>query len=109
MTSRNSAIRNGAERMAINMPIQGTAADIMKIAMRRVYERIAKRGLEARVLLQVHDELVAEVPNDEIDETAAILREEMGGAYSLDVPLVVDVRTGANWDEMTRMQVKAAA
>jgi DNA polymerase-1 len=52
---------------------------------------------------------VAEVPNDEIDETAAILREEMGGAYSLDVPLVVDVRTGANWDEMTRIQVTAAA
>jgi DNA polymerase-1 len=109
MTSRNSAIRNAAERMAINMPIQGTAADIMKIAMRRVYERLAKGGLETRVLLQVHDELVAEVPNDEIDETAAILRDEMGGAYSLDVPLVVDVRTGANWDEMTRMQVRAAA
>jgi DNA polymerase-1 len=109
MTSPNSAIRGGAERMAINMPIQGTAADVMKIAMRRVYERLAKSGLEARVLLQVHDELVAEVPNDEIDEVAAILREEMGGAYSLDVPLVVDVRTGANWDEMTRMQVTAAA
>jgi DNA polymerase-1 len=109
MTSRNSAIRNAAERMAINMPIQGTAADIMKIAMRRVYDRMAKTGLDARVLLQVHDELVAEVPAGEVDEMAAILCEEMSRAYALDVPLVVDVRTGANWDEMKRMQVPATA
>ena len=109
MTSRNSAIRGAAERMAINMPIQGTAADIMKIAMRRVYDRLAKSTLGSRVLLQVHDELVAEVPREEVDEVAAILAEEMSGAYALDVPLVVDVRTGANWDEMTRMQVATTA
>ncbi len=109
MTSPNRAIRNGAERMAINMPIQGTAADIMKIAMRRVYDRLAKSKLNARVLLQVHDELVAEVPKDEVDEVAAVFVEEMGGAYALDVPLVVDVRTGSNWDEMKRLEVKAPA
>jgi len=109
MTSPNRSIRGAAERMAINMPIQGTAADIMKIAMRRVYDRIAKEGLQARVLLQVHDELVAEVPRGEVDAVAAVFWEEMGRAYALDVPLVVDVRTGDNWDEMTRMQVKAAA
>jgi len=109
MTSSNRAIRSAAERMAINMPIQGTAADIMKIAMRRVYDRLAKSSLEARVMLQVHDELVAEVPRDEVDEVAAIFNEEMGGAYALDVPLIVDVRTGANWDEMTRLEVKAPA
>jgi DNA polymerase-1 len=109
MTSPNRAIRSGAERMAINMPIQGTAADIMKIAMRRVYERFATAGVRARVLLQVHDELVAEVPRDEVDEVAAILSEEMGNAYALDIPLVVDVRSGANWDEMTRLEVKAPA
>jgi DNA polymerase-1 len=109
MTSTNRSIRGAAERMAINMPIQGTAADIMKIAMRRVYDRLAKSNLAARVLLQVHDELVAEVPRDEVDDVAAVLSEEMGNAYSLDVPLVVDVRVGANWDEMTRMKVKAAA
>jgi DNA polymerase-1 len=109
MTSANRSIRGAAERMAINMPIQGTAADIMKIAMRRVYDRLASAGLRARVLLQVHDELVAEVPAAEVDELAAILVEEMGAAYALDVPLVVDVRWGSNWDEMTRMQVKAAA
>jgi DNA polymerase-1 len=109
MTSPNGAIRGAAERMAINMPIQGTAADIMKIAMRRVYERLAKSDLKARVLLQVHDELVAEVPKADVDEMAAILAEEMSSAYQLDVPLVVDVRSGANWDEMTRMRVTAAA
>ena len=109
MTSPNSGIRGAAERMAINMPIQGTAADIMKIAMRRVYERLASAGVRARVLLQVHDELVAEVPSAEVDTMAAILREEMIAAYELDVPLVVDVRSGSNWDEMTRMQVPAAA
>jgi DNA polymerase-1 len=109
MTSPNGAIRGAAERMAINMPIQGTAADIMKIAMRRVYERLAKSDLKARVLLQVHDELVAEVPKADVDEMAAILAEEMSSAYQLEVPLVVDVRSGANWDEMTRMRVTAAA
>src|SRR5581483_2720209 len=109
MASPNSAIRNAAERMAINMPIQGTAADIMKIAMRRVYDRLAAGGLRARVLLQVHDELVAEVPKTEVDEVACILCDEMSRAYELDVPLVVDVRSGANWDEMTRMQVPAPA
>ena len=109
MTSPNRSIRSGAERMAINMPIQGTAADIMKIAMRRVYDRLAKEKHHARVLLQVHDELVAEVPTAEIDDTAEILREEMGNAYVLDVPLVVDVRAGRNWDDMTRLQVKTAA
>ena len=109
MTSPNRSIRGAAERMAINMPIQGTAADIMKIAMRRVYDRLAKSKLAARVLLQVHDELVAEVPRGEVDEVVAVFSEEMGSAYALDVPLVVDVRTGANWDEMTRLEVKAPA
>ena len=109
MTSPNRAIRNGAERMAINMPIQGLAADIMKIAMRRVYDRLARSNVGARVLLQVHDELVAEVPREQVDELAAIFVEEMGGAYQLDVPLVVDVRSGTNWEEMTRLQVKTPA
>ena len=109
MTSGNRAIRSAAERMAINMPIQGTAADIMKIAMRRVYDRLAKEKHDARVLLQVHDELVSEVPTAQIDDIAEILGQEMGNAYALDVPLVIDVRAGPNWDEMTRLQVKTAA
>jgi DNA polymerase-1 len=109
MTSPNSAVRGAAERMAINMPIQGTAADIMKIAMRRVYDRLARTGSAARVLLQVHDELVAEVPRDEVDATARLLCDEMSAAYALDVPLVVDLRVGENWDEMTRIRLPAPA
>ena len=79
------------------------------IAMRRVYDRLEREKLEARVLLQVHDELVAEVPREAVDALAAILTEEMSAAYALDVPLVVDVRAGTNWDEMTRLRVTAAA
>jgi DNA polymerase-1 len=109
MTSRNSAVRNAAERMAINMPIQGTAADIMKIAMRRVYDRLAEMESEARVMLQVHDELVVELPLGAVDVTAQMLRDEMSAAYALDVPVIVDVRVGTNWDEMTRIPQPATA
>jgi DNA polymerase-1 len=109
MTSRVNAVRNAAERMAINMPIQGTAADIMKIAMARVHRALHASDLHARVLLQVHDELVAEVPRLEVERMARLLGDEMSGAYELDVPLVVDVRAGPNWDEMQRLEVPATA
>jgi DNA polymerase-1 len=109
MTSRVNAVRNAAERMAINMPIQGTAADIMKIAMARVHRALHDSDLHARVLLQVHDELVAEVPRLEVERMARLLGDEMSGAYELDVPLVVDVRAGPNWDEMQRLKVPATA
>ena len=109
MTSRVNAVRNAAERMAINMPIQGTAADIMKIAMSRVHRALHDSDLHARVLLQVHDELVAEVPRLEVERMARLLCDEMSAAYQLDVPLVVDVRVGPNWDEMERLEVPAAA
>jgi len=100
MASSNGAVRNAAERMAINMPIQGTAADIMKIAMVKVHERL--RGAEwTRAVLQVHDELVFDVDRVRVDELADAVRREMGTAYPLDVPLVVDIRAGDNWDEMT--------
>ncbi len=102
----NYAVRNAAERMAINMPIQGTAADIMKIAMIHVRERL-RNDPDALVVLQVHDELVLEVAEREVERVAALVSEEMSRAYALDVPLVVDVRTGANWDEMTRLEVAA--
>ncbi len=103
MTSRNSAVRNAAERMAINMPIQGTAADIMKIAMVHVHDRLAASGLGSRVVLQVHDELVLEAARGDVPALAELVRAEMSNAYPIDVPLVVDVRTGDNWDEMKRM------
>ncbi len=108
MTSTNSAVRGAAERMAINMPIQGTAADIMKIAMIRVRSRLLDAGLAAVLVLQVHDELVLEIPSAQSHELAALVCEEMAGAYALDVPLVVDVRTGANWDDMTPLAAQPA-
>jgi DNA polymerase-1 len=101
----NSSLRGAGERMAINMPIQGTAADIIKIAMIRLPEklrsaRVDDRPLRARVLLQVHDELVLEVPRDEVDVVAQIVRSTMEGALKLDVPLTVDVKVGDDWESM---------
>ena len=98
---RNPSLRGAGERMAINMPIQGTAADIIKIAMIRLHERLrARAACRARLLLQVHDELVLEVPRDEVDAVAPILRETMEGALELDVPLDVDIKVGDDWESM---------
>jgi len=95
--AQNAQVRNREEREAINAPIQGTAADIMKIAMLRVAEALEKAGLSTKILLQVHDELVLECPVDEIGAAAAVVREAMEGAYSLDIPLRTDARCGKNW------------
>jgi DNA polymerase-1 len=93
--------RQAAEREAINAPIQATAADIMKIAMIRVDDELRRRKLKTRMLLQVHDELIFEVPHDEVDEVVALVCEQMEGAYpDLRVPLKVDVEQGPNWEEM---------
>jgi DNA polymerase-1 len=100
LQARNSALRGAGERMAINMPIQGTAADIVKIAMNRLYERMMKSGTRARMLLQVHDELLLEVPRNDVDEVAHMVREEMENAVKLDVPLTVDIKTGSDWESM---------
>jgi DNA polymerase-1 len=100
---RIPALRSAGERMAINMPIQGTAADIIKIAMIRLPGRLRDAGLKARVLLQVHDELVLEVPRGEVDAVAPILRETMESALKLDVPLTVDVKVGDDWESMKPM------
>ena len=97
----NAALRGAGERMAINMPIQGTAADIQKIAMIRVADRLPSDGLEAQLLLSVHDELLLEVPRGEVDRLIPILRETMEGALPLDVPLTVDVKVGTDWESMT--------
>ncbi len=90
--------RQAALRMAINAPIQGTAADIIKLAMLRLHRRL--EGKAARMLLQVHDELIVEAPQEDRDETAAIVREAMEGAFELVVPLKVDLEIGHNWEEM---------
>ena len=92
--------RGSVERAAMNAPIQGTAADIMKIAMLRLHERLQAGGYQARILLQVHDELVLELPPTERETVLPIIRETMEAAFKLDVPLRVDVEIGDNWYEM---------
>ncbi len=97
--SKNGAFRGYAERNAINYPIQGSAADIIKVAMVRIHERLAREGLKAKMVLQVHDELVFDVPEAELEQLRALVVEEMEGAVALEVPLVVDVGVGKNWRE----------
>jgi len=94
------SMRRAAERMAINMPIQGTAADIIKIAMIRLHRELAARGLRAGMILQVHDELVLEVPEGEVAEVRELVRSVMEGACALRAPLYVDIEVGKNWLEM---------
>jgi len=95
MNSRNPAARGFAERTAVNSPIQGTAADLIKLAMVRIDKALA--GFRTRLLLQVHDELVLEAPGDELEQVKETVKREMEGVCRLDVPLLVDVGTGANW------------
>jgi len=109
LAARNPTLRAAGERMAINMPIQGTAADIVKIAMIRLDERLAAGGFRARPLLQVHDELLLEVPRDEVDRLVPLLRETMEGALPLDVPLTVDIKVGDDWGSMTPLTRADAA
>jgi DNA polymerase-1 len=108
LTARNPALRGAGERMAINMPIQGTAADIVKIAMIRLADRLRDEGFAARMLLQVHDELLFEVPRDEVDRLAPVVRETLEGAMPLDVPLTVDIKVGDDWESMTPLTRKDA-
>jgi DNA polymerase-1 len=100
----NQALRNREEREAINAPIQGTAADIMKIAMIRIPPALAQAGLHGRMLLQVHDELVLECPRSELAATVGTARAVMEGAYPMSIPLTTEARWGANWDEMQPMK-----
>jgi DNA polymerase-1 len=104
LTSQNGQVRSAAERIAVNMPIQGTAADIMKRAMIDVHRALKARpagpdGRRPRMILTVHDELLFEVRREEADEIAALVREWMEGAATLAVPLTVDVGIGDNWND----------
>lgn len=99
LTSTNRMRREAAERMALNAPIQGSAADIIKVAMIRLHERIREAGLKSRMLLQVHDELVLEVAAGEREQLEALVRDTMGGAAELSVPLDVSVGYGRSWDD----------
>ena len=99
ITSANAVVRGFAERNAINAPIQGSAADIIKVAMVRIQEALREGGFSARMILQVHDELVFDVPDDEVESLGPLVREQMEQAVELAVPLEVEVETGAHWLE----------
>ena len=98
--ARDPAVRQFAERAATNTPIQGSAADLIKLAMLEVSRRLGAAGLRGRMLLQVHDELVLEAPESEATRVAELVREAMEGVWPLRVPLRVDVHSGANWAEV---------
>jgi len=98
-------LRQAAERAAINHPIQGTAADIIKMAMIALHDRLIGEGLRARMTLQVHDELVLETPEEELRRVAELVKETMEGAYTLDAPLRVDMEYGPNWFDQSPIQV----
>jgi DNA polymerase I len=100
VNSPNRMVREAAERMAINMPVQGTSSDIIKIAMINLYREICERGLKSRMLLQVHDELIFEVPPDEVDLMDTLISDRMATAIHLSVPLKVDIKSGPNWGAM---------
>lgn len=95
----NHNMRAFGERVALNMPVQGTAADIIKLAMVRVFERLKKEGLEAKLIMQVHDELIVECPEAEVQQVKRLLAEEMEGAFALSVPLTAEAHSGKNWLE----------
>lgn len=97
MHSRNPNARSFAERTAVNTPLQGTAADLIKMAMIRIDERLRRENLQSKMLLQVHDELLFEAPPAEADSVAKMVKQEMEGVHKLDVPLIVDVGIGENW------------
>lgn len=99
LASSTAAVRNFGERMAINTPIQGTAADLIKLAMINIQKRLTRENLRSKMILQVHDELVFEVPDLEIEPMKKLVKEEMEGVLTLSVPIRVDVSVGKNWDE----------
>ena len=99
INSANATVRGFAERNAINAPIQGTAADIIKVAMIRIFQRFKKEGIKSKMILQVHDELNFSVLPEEKEQVERIVIEEMQGAFHMDVPLLADSGFGKNWLE----------
>jgi len=99
LASPKSVIREFGKRAAMNTPVQGTAADIIKLAMVRVDQALRRENLHSRLILQVHDELLLECPPDEVEQAAALLKRCMEDVITLNVPLQADVHQGANWSE----------
>jgi DNA polymerase I len=106
LNSTNGLRRQGAVRMAMNMPIQGTQADIIKIAMINLDRELKERALPARMLLQVHDELVLEIDETRLGDIAPVVRETMENAFTLDVPVLADMRVGLNWEDMRAYELE---
>ncbi len=100
INASNRQIREAAERMAINMPVQGTSADIIKVAMINLHQKMSQQKLKSKMLLQVHDELIFEVPQEEMELMRELVPQVMCAALALSVPLKVDIKTGSNWGEM---------
>ena len=100
INSPNRQVREAAERMAINMPVQGTSADIIKVAMVKLFKEMAERKLKSKMLLQVHDELLFEVPEDELVEMRRLIPDIMSNAIKLSIPVKVDIKVGPNWADM---------
>ncbi len=100
INSKNVNLRGFAERTAVNTPLQGTAADLIKIAMIRIDAALRERGLKSRMTLQVHDELVFEVPEEELDVMRTLVREQMEKVHPLTVPLLVEIGAGQNWRDL---------
>lgn len=97
LTAKNFNIKSFGERIAMNTPIQGSAADIIKMAMVKVYNQLKKRNLRSRLILQVHDELIIEATRDEVDEIKDMLKDLMENAIKLKVPITVDLEVGDSW------------
>jgi DNA polymerase-1 len=100
INSQQVQLRNFAERTALNSPLQGTAADLIKMAMINIDQRLAKEDLEAKMILQVHDELLFEAPTKERAKLEKLVKEEMEGVHKLAVPIVVEIGVGPNWRDL---------
>ena len=99
INSRNAVVRGAAERNAINAPIQGSAADIIKIAMIHIHDKLTEGNYKSKMLLQVHDELVFDIYKPEVEELSILIKSEMENAYKLEIPLDVEIGIGDNWLE----------
>lgn len=99
INARNAMVRGGAERNAVNAPVQGSAADIIKVAMISIFDEMKNRKMQSEMLLQVHDELIFDTHKDEVDELKELIKDKMENAFKLDVPLDIEIGAGQNWLE----------
>jgi DNA polymerase-1 len=109
ISSTNQSIRGFAERVAMNTPIQGSSADIIKVAMVSLWDAMKEKNLKAKMIIQVHDELLFDVPEAELSTMIDLARRHMEGAYQLKVPVVVDMKKGKNWNDMEKLKLEKAA